>query len=70
MYTKKFVEKDGTKVTATYQSWYEVWWEGWLVSGIYFLSGLIGFFITPFMAIRAIFNPPCISYHGEYRSDR
>lgn len=64
MYERKYI-KDGYEVTETYQSWYEVWWEGWMMSGVYFICGVVGFFVTPFMAIRSLWYPNCVRSQGH-----
>lgn len=67
MYTK--ITKTDTDYTEeTYQSWYNVLFEGWMISGIYFLTGLIGLFVTPFMAVRSLWQPQCTGSHGHHDS--
>lgn len=67
MYTKKYTTEDGTEVAETFQSWYDVLKEGWMLSFFYLLIGLIGLVATPFMAIWAIFRPTP-QFSSSYRN--
>ena len=54
--------------TIMYQSWYDVWLEGWTVGPIYLVVGLITIVATPFVALYSIAKPRCMGYSQRYRT--
>jgi len=59
MYTKTCNE-NGRIIYEKYQSWYDVLLDGYKMSLMFILVGMIGLAITPIMVIINFYRPKCI----------